>query len=124
MKLCVLGENGDGTLTWAYLGEFLTKTKITLDSNYLIDWREGKYTVSVSRNYPFKQGCGSGSELHPDAIGAEDLDLYSESGSGSRRAKMTRKSRKKLRNFMFEMLDVLFWQLKDSFVTWTSFMEA
>jgi hypothetical protein len=46
--------------------------------------------------------------LHPDAIGAEDLDLYSESGSGSRRAKMTRKSRKKLRNFMFEMLDVLF----------------
>jgi hypothetical protein len=29
-------------------------------------------------------------------------------GSGSRRAKMTNKSRKKLRNFMFKVLDVLF----------------
>jgi hypothetical protein len=30
-----------------------------------------------------------------------DPDQYSESGSGSRRAKMTHKSRKNLRNFMF-----------------------
>jgi hypothetical protein len=30
-----------------------------------------------------------------------DPDPYSESGSGSRRAKMTHKSRKKFRNFMF-----------------------
>jgi hypothetical protein len=30
-----------------------------------------------------------------------DQDLYSESGSGSRRAKRTHKSRRKLRNFMF-----------------------
>ncbi len=30
----------------------------------------------------------------------------------------------KRRNFMFEVLDVLFWELKASSVTWTSFMEA
>jgi hypothetical protein len=37
----------------------------------------------------------------PDSIGSVDPDPYPESGSGSRRAKMTQKSRKKLRNFMF-----------------------
>ena len=36
---------------------------------------------------------------NPDSIGSVDPD--SESGSGSRRAKMTHKSRKKLRKFMF-----------------------
>jgi hypothetical protein len=39
--------------------------------------------------------------LDPDSIGSVDPDPYSESGSGSRRAKMTHKSRKELRNFMF-----------------------
>jgi hypothetical protein len=47
------------------------------------------------------QGCGSGSQLDPDSIGSVDPDPYSESGSGSRRAKATHKSRKNLRNFMF-----------------------
>jgi hypothetical protein len=42
----------------------------------------------------WKQGCGSGSQLDPDSIGSVDPDPYSESGSGSRRAKMTHKSRK------------------------------
>jgi hypothetical protein len=37
--------------------------------------------------------------LDPDSIGSVDPD--SESGSGSRRAKMTHKSRKKYKNFMF-----------------------
>ncbi len=49
------------------------------------------------------------------------------SGSWSRRAKMTHKHRKNLRNFTFrkfEVLDVQFWELKASFVTWTSFKEA
>ncbi len=46
------------------------------------------------------QGFGSGSVLDPDSIRSVDPDPYSESGSGSRRAKMTHKSRKKLRNFM------------------------
>jgi len=45
------------------------------------------------------QGCGSGSELVPDSIGS--VDPYSESGSESRRAKMTPKSREKFKNFMF-----------------------
>jgi hypothetical protein len=39
------------------------------------------------------QGFGSGSGLDPDSIGP--VDPESESGSGSRRAKMTHKSRKK-----------------------------
>jgi len=38
------------------------------------------------------QSFGSG--LDPDSIGSLDPDPYSESGSGSRRAKMTHKSRK------------------------------
>ncbi len=42
-----------------------------------------------------KQGCGSGSGLDPYSIGLVDPDPYSESGSGSRRAKMTHKRRKK-----------------------------
>jgi hypothetical protein len=38
---------------------------------------------------------------------------------------MTHKNKKtKLRNFMFEVLDVLFLGLKASHVAWTFFMEA
>jgi hypothetical protein len=37
----------------------------------------------------------------PDSIRSVDPDPYSESGSVSRRAKMTHKRRKKFRNFMF-----------------------
>jgi hypothetical protein len=43
------------------------------------------------------QGCGSNDD--PDSIGSVDPDPYSESGSGSRRAKMTHKSRKKIKKF-------------------------
>jgi len=50
-----------------------------------------------------------------------DPDPYSKSGSGSRRAKMTHKSRK---NACFEVLDGLFCELEASSVTWTYFMEA
>jgi hypothetical protein len=42
-----------------------------------------------------------------DSIRSVDPDPYSESGSGSRRAKMTRKSRKHLEISCFEVLDVL-----------------
>jgi len=38
------------------------------------------------------QGCGSGSQLDPDSISSVDPDPYLESGSGSRRVKMTHKS--------------------------------
>jgi hypothetical protein len=37
----------------------------------------------------------------PDSIRSVDPDPFSESGSGFRSAKMTHKSRKKFRNFMF-----------------------
>jgi hypothetical protein len=37
---------------------------------------------------------------------------------------MTHKNRKQLRNFMYEVLDVLFCGLKASPVAWTTFMEA
>jgi hypothetical protein len=43
----------------------------------------------------------------------------SESGSGSRRAKMTHKSRFFFTSSCFEVLDGLFWELKASSVTWT-----
>jgi hypothetical protein len=42
----------------------------------------------------YDQGFGSGSGSDPDSIRSMDSDPYSESGSGSRRAKMTHKSRK------------------------------
>jgi hypothetical protein len=45
-------------------------------------------------------------------------------GSGSSRAKFTHKSRKNLEISCFEVLDILFWELKASSVTSTSFMEA
>jgi hypothetical protein len=55
------------------------------------------------------QGCGSGSGLDPDSIGSVDPDPDPEPGSGSRRAKMTRKSRKKIcKSSGFEVLDGLF----------------
>jgi len=50
-----------------------------------------------------------------------DPDPYSEAGSGSRRAKMTHKSRK---NSCFAVLDGLFCEMEASAVTWTYFMEA
>ncbi len=45
--------------------------------------------------------------IFTDSIRSVDPDPYSESGSGSRRAKMTRKSRKHLEISCFEVLDVL-----------------
>jgi hypothetical protein len=66
------------------------------------------------------QGFGSG--LDPDSIRSVEPDPYSE--SGSRRGKMTHKSRKNYEISCFEVLDVLFGELKASFVTWTFFMEA
>jgi hypothetical protein len=69
------------------------------------------------------QGCGSGSVsrsgLDPDSIGSVDPDLEpnSESGSRSRRAKMTHKSRKIFKSSCFEVLDGLFCELRASSVT-------
>jgi hypothetical protein len=55
-----------------------------------------------------KMQCfGSGSVLDPDSIRSVS-DPYSESESGSRRAKMSHKSRKKYEISCFEVLDVLF----------------
>jgi hypothetical protein len=51
-----------------------------------------------------------------------DPNSESVSGSGARRVKISHKNRK-LKNLMFEVLDVLFWGLKAA-VPWTSFMEA
>jgi hypothetical protein len=54
------------------------------------------------------QGFGFG--LDPDSIRSvdSDPDPYSESGSGSRRAKITHKNRKSEEIFSYEVLDVLF----------------
>jgi hypothetical protein len=59
-------------------------------------------------------GSGPGPGLDPYSIGPVDPDPYSESGSGSRRAKMTHKRRKISR---FEVLDGLFCELQASSVT-------
>ncbi len=61
------------------------------------------------------------SDPDPYLIGPVDPDPYSESGSGSRRAKIAHKRRK---NSCFEVLDGLFCELQASSVTWTYFMEA
>jgi hypothetical protein len=54
-------------------------------------------TPSTEEKHCKGQGFGSGSVLDPDQIRSGDPDPYSE--SGSRRAKITHKS-KKIRNFM------------------------
>jgi hypothetical protein len=53
-----------------------------------------------------------------------DPDPVSESRSGSRKAKMTHKSRKNYKISCFEVLDGLSREMKASSVTWTFFMEA
>ncbi len=82
---------------------------------------------------PFYQGFGSGFVLDPQVSGS---NANPESGSvfairirirnpdldpGGQ--KWQNKNRKKKKNSCFEVLDVLFWELKASSVTWTSFME-
>jgi hypothetical protein len=63
-----------------------------------------KLLLKLTLAYCFGQGCGSGSGLDPDSIVSVDPD--SEPGSGSRRAKMTHKSREiKLKSSCFEVLD-------------------
>jgi hypothetical protein len=91
----------------------------TVTDNVSIAWE----TIHACAKQGFGSGFGSrsGSGLDPYSIGPVDPDPYSESGSGSRREKMTHKSRK---NSCFEVLDGLFCELQDSSVTWTYSMEA
>jgi hypothetical protein len=56
----------------------------------------------------FKQGCGSGSQLDPDSFGPVDPDPYSESESGSRRAKVTLKSKKCKRFLVLKCWMIIF----------------
>ncbi len=53
---------------------------------------------------------GSRSGLDPESIRSVDPDPDSESASGSRRAKMTHKNRKKFRNFIFWGAGCSFWK--------------
>ncbi len=84
------------------------------------------YRIWTESDY-YMQCFGSGSGLDSDgseSIRSVDPNPYSKSGSGSRRAKMTHKSKKNYEISCFEVLDVLFWERKASSVTWTSFMET
>ena len=65
-------------------------------------------TVQKKKVASKMQGCVSGSELDPDSIGSVDPDPAPDSESGSRRPKMTHKSRKNIRISCFEVMDVLF----------------
>ncbi len=58
------------------------------------------------------------------SVSDPDPHWFWSAGSGSRRAKITYKNRKKLKNFKFEVLNVLFWGLKASTVAGTSFYES
>ncbi len=83
--------------------------------------------MGISRDLPPRtELLFSVSDPDPDSIRTVGPDLYSKSGSGSgsRRIKITHKRRKNLEISCFEVLDVLFSELKASFVSWTSFMEA
>ncbi len=77
-----------------------------LDSTALISWRvnQEKCHAALSQELSHRQNglyitrhrlcCGSGSRLDPNSMGSLDPD--SQSRSGSRRAKMTHKNRKKV----------------------------
>jgi hypothetical protein len=71
-------------------------------------WYNIYYLTDILTCFTWDQGFGSGSGLDPDSIRSVDPDPYSESGSGSRRAKMTQKVEKNLEISCFEVLDVLF----------------
>jgi hypothetical protein len=60
------------------------------------------------RLHSYLQCFGSGSGSDPDSSVDPYPDPNSEYGSGSRRAKMTHKSRKNLEISSFKVLDVLF----------------
>ncbi len=64
---------------------------------------EGADAAKGGGNDPGKVLCVLDRVADPDPVRSvdPDSDPYSESGSGSRRAKMTHKSRTKIRNFMF-----------------------
>jgi hypothetical protein len=61
---------------------------------------DGEPNLTFFSNNTIPQGCGSG--LDPDSIRSVDPDPNSESGSGSRRAKMTHKSRIFFLKFMLK----------------------
>ncbi len=62
--------------------------------------------------------------LDADSMGPLDPDPDTQSGSGSRRAKMTHKNRKKLKNFIFKCWMFSFEGCILLPVAWTSFKEA
>jgi hypothetical protein len=65
--------------------------------------------VTEWKNHDQNQGCGFESELDPDSIWSVDPEPDPYSESGSRRAKMTHKSRNFFKEIScFEVLDVLF----------------
>ncbi len=78
--------------------------------------------ANPNRNTSKAQRWGSGSVLDPESTRSVDLSPDPYSDSGPRRARMALKSRynKIYKISCFEVPDVLFWELKASFVTWMS----
>jgi hypothetical protein len=69
-------------------------------------WEKIKIRVEITQMYAVlysRSGSGSKSGLDQDSMGSLDpyTDPDSRSGSGSKRAKMTKKNRKQLINFIF-----------------------
>ncbi len=72
----------------------------------LIRAMDRRHSVSATKFQSCGSGSRSGSELDPNSMGSLDPYPDSQPGSGSRRAKMTHKSRKNLEISCFEVLDV------------------
>jgi hypothetical protein len=79
--------------------DFTSQTKVALEF-----CRKIVAGPSIPRYAPL-----SFSAVDPDPLGSLDPFSDPDSRSGSRRAKMTHKHRKKLINLIFDMLEGLFW---------------
>ncbi len=78
------GDGGGGGSTPVSLGKRGLKRRLT-DT-----MQGGGYEVWWPRNFRYIM-CGSGSRLNPDSVRSVDPDPFSESGSRSRRTKITHK---------------------------------
>ncbi len=79
---------------WLHSPHTTTQSFPPRASTLVSDWQRRHASITCTRV----------ADPDPDSIGSVDPD--SESGSGSRRAKMTHKSRKKIKSSCFEVLDM------------------
>jgi hypothetical protein len=90
-------------------------------THFVLSGLRKRFSVHIVKNPTDSSLSTRVTDPDQDSIGSVDPDLE----SGSKRAKMTHKSRKKFESSCIEVLDGLFWELKaSSVITRTFFMEA